>query len=92
MIVFICLATEKKIEQKEVSESPRKRKDTPEKWEGQIQKRKETPKKRDLGHTPKKMKDAQETPKKSPKIPKFEGNQCSQKLTFQSFYQFFFLI
>jgi len=77
MIVFICLETEKKIEQKEVSESPRKRKDTPEK--------------RDLGHTPKKMKDAQETPKKSPKIPKFEGNQCSQKLTFQSFFYFFFI-
>ena len=54
MIVFICLETEKKIEQKEVSESPRKRKDTLEIREGQIQKRKETHKKRDLGYTPKK--------------------------------------
>ena len=83
MIVFICLETEKKIEQKEVSESPRKRKDTPEKREGQIQKRMETPKKR--GHntdTPKKMKDAQETPKKSPKLSKFEGNQFSQNSYF----------
>jgi len=70
MIVFICLETEKKIEKREVYKSPRKIKDTPEKREGQIQKRMETPKKR--GHntdTPKKMKDAQGTPE----IPKFEG-------------------
>lgn len=54
MIVFICLETEKTIRTERSLRKSKEKKRYSWKREGQIQKRKETHKKRDLGYTPKK--------------------------------------